>query len=72
MVAGRKKYIAMRHASGLRAPGGRPRTVARLMTLQHQALDLLGAEIARTKELLRDLDKPKGGDPSPATREFRR
>lgn len=54
MVRGRRRWLEVRHAMGLKAPGGRPRGVAQVQALQQQAAALLRAEMARIEERLRD------------------
>jgi len=54
MVAGRKRYIARRHAMGLKAPGGRMPNVGTMQATIRQALIAVDTLIRDIEELMRD------------------
>jgi hypothetical protein len=63
MVKGRKRYIEMRHAFGLAAPGGRlpgPERLQSMLSQIDQARALIRAEKARIEAWLREMAETAG------------
>jgi hypothetical protein len=50
MVAGRKRYIERRHAMGLKAPGGRLPSAAKMMTTMDRAIEVANELLRRIEE----------------------
>lgn len=53
MVASRKRYIELRHAFGLKPPGGRPRSLGRTRSEVERARAPIRAEMVQIEERLR-------------------
>ena len=57
MRKGRRRYIEMRHAFGLLAPGGRLRNIERTRSEVERARALIRAEMVRIEEWLRNFEE---------------